>query len=601
MPPSLRAGAGPFYSQRLDWSPCQESFLCAEADGPLDYRHPGGPPSTWPCSGAGRGPAAPHRVAGREPRWSWVPGTSSRRGGQADRWCAPARAVRHRRPRPARDRRSDPVDCLSDAEFDDYVAATDPDTLPRACLPGLAHGVRRGLRRAVRRAGRPRLDGRGGPGPRRAAGGTGGVEADLPRRVVRHPAGRDVRRAVPGPGRAAGPRRRRGPVRDHREMALDQARGFETALRAYVQNCVDSTDSCFLGSPWTRGWAGSSGSSTRSTHVRCRRRRTRPRGGQRLLRDRPPALQPGLLDRAQPGPAERFDGDGTTLLRLSDAYTLAHGGRRVRRQPARGVLRRQLPRRPVGDRAVGGGRAARRRSSRRPHLRPVVRLGLTSCLGFEARAAERLGEVRAAGAPPIVVIGTTRDPATPMKWAEALADQLESGVLIRRDGDGHTGYHAGNAASTRRSRTTSSTAPSPPTACPADLSLVHASARGGQARRSPGCAGWRARSSAGPRGTGWRRRGARSPACRTARSHRHPAGVRGQAGQQLLGRAARDDGVGQPHADQLDRSLDVLDLDPRLGLRPVSCSIWRSTVRVESVARQVVSGITSDAWASRCG
>ena len=70
--------------------------------------------------------------------------------------------------------------------------------------------------------------------------------------------------------------------------------------------------------------------------------------------------------------------------------------------------------------------------------------GLTSCLGFEARAAERLGEVRAPGAPPIVVIGTTRDPATPMKWAEALADQLESGVLIRRDGDGHTGYHTGN-------------------------------------------------------------------------------------------------------------------------------------------------------------
>ena len=31
-----------------------------------------------------------------------------------------------------------------------------------------------------------------------------------------------------------------------------------------------------------------------------------------------------------------------------------------------------------------------------------------------------------------------------MKWAEALADQLESGVLVRRDGDGHTGYNAGN-------------------------------------------------------------------------------------------------------------------------------------------------------------
>jgi hypothetical protein len=44
-----------------------------------------------------------------------------------------------------------------------------------------------------------------------------------------------------------------------------------------------------------------------------------------------------------------------------------------------------------------------------------------------------------------VVVGTTRDPATPYAWSEALADQLESGVLVSRDGDGHTGYHAGNA------------------------------------------------------------------------------------------------------------------------------------------------------------
>ena len=42
------------------------------------------------------------------------------------------------------------------------------------------------------------------------------------------------------------------------------------------------------------------------------------------------------------------------------------------------------------------------------------------------------------------MVGTTRDPATPLKWAEALADQLESGVLLRRDGDGHTAYNSGN-------------------------------------------------------------------------------------------------------------------------------------------------------------
>ncbi|MGQ0465307.1 MAG: alpha/beta hydrolase [Sporichthyaceae bacterium] len=54
------------------------------------------------------------------------------------------------------------------------------------------------------------------------------------------------------------------------------------------------------------------------------------------------------------------------------------------------------------------------------------------------------GPVRAAGAAPILVVGTTHDPATPYGWAVALASQLDSGVLLTRAGDGHTGYGRGN-------------------------------------------------------------------------------------------------------------------------------------------------------------
>ncbi len=46
----------------------------------------------------------------------------------------------------------------------------------------------------------------------------------------------------------------------------------------------------------------------------------------------------------------------------------------------------------------------------------------------------------APGAAPIVVIGTTGDPATPYEWAPALAEQLESAVLVSWDGQGHTAY-----------------------------------------------------------------------------------------------------------------------------------------------------------------
>ncbi|MFJ6678769.1 alpha/beta hydrolase [Microbacterium sp. NPDC091382] len=54
-------------------------------------------------------------------------------------------------------------------------------------------------------------------------------------------------------------------------------------------------------------------------------------------------------------------------------------------------------------------------------------------------------EIHADGAAPILVIGTTNDPATPYEWSAALAEQLSSGILLTRVGEGHTGFNKGNA------------------------------------------------------------------------------------------------------------------------------------------------------------
>ncbi|WP_307470704.1 alpha/beta hydrolase [Microbacterium sp. SORGH_AS_0505] len=54
-------------------------------------------------------------------------------------------------------------------------------------------------------------------------------------------------------------------------------------------------------------------------------------------------------------------------------------------------------------------------------------------------------EIHAEGAAPILVIGTTNDPATPYEWSAALAKQLSSGILLTRVGEGHTGFNKGNA------------------------------------------------------------------------------------------------------------------------------------------------------------
>jgi pimeloyl-ACP methyl ester carboxylesterase len=46
--------------------------------------------------------------------------------------------------------------------------------------------------------------------------------------------------------------------------------------------------------------------------------------------------------------------------------------------------------------------------------------------------------VSAPGAPPILVLSATGDPATPHQWGVAVANQLSSGVLVTRVGGGHT-------------------------------------------------------------------------------------------------------------------------------------------------------------------
>lgn len=69
---------------------------------------------------------------------------------------------------------------------------------------------------------------------------------------------------------------------------------------------------------------------------------------------------------------------------------------------------------------------------------------LSTCSAWPIRSHAKPRALHAKGAPPILVMGTTRDPATPLAWAEALAKELDSGVLVVRNGDGHTGYNQGN-------------------------------------------------------------------------------------------------------------------------------------------------------------
>ena len=74
-----------------------------------------------------------------------------------------------------------------------------------------------------------------------------------------------------------------------------------------------------------------------------------------------------------------------------------------------------------------------------PLFGPVIAWTGLQC-SYWPVAADPIPVAVATEAPPIVVIGTTRDPATPFVWAERMAATLASGVLLVRDGDGHGAY-----------------------------------------------------------------------------------------------------------------------------------------------------------------
>lgn len=68
---------------------------------------------------------------------------------------------------------------------------------------------------------------------------------------------------------------------------------------------------------------------------------------------------------------------------------------------------------------------------------PVVGLG---CFGWPDPIEPLPTEFDAAGSPPIVVVGTTGDPATPYRWSVELADELDAAVLVTYEGVVHTAF-----------------------------------------------------------------------------------------------------------------------------------------------------------------
>jgi pimeloyl-ACP methyl ester carboxylesterase len=132
-----------------------------------------------------------------------------------------------------------------------------------------------------------------------------------------------------------------------------------------------------------------------------------------------------------------FDGDAAGLLELADASA------RRDRDGNYGQLNYAFPAIRCLDSQDDSVRAAEKRLAAESKSAPILgRLNGPDlvCPLWPVKPAPKQPAIDAAGAPPILVIGTTGDPATPYEYAKSMAEELSSGVLVTYNGEGHLAY-----------------------------------------------------------------------------------------------------------------------------------------------------------------
>ncbi|MFE6049493.1 alpha/beta hydrolase [Kitasatospora sp. NPDC056446] len=478
LPAAVPAALAPYYAQRPVWRPCDGAFECTTFRVPLDYDHPADgeltlaaarapaePATAGSGSGSGAGAAASGAATAgagagagsQDPRLGSLLLNPGGPGGSAIEYLESAartydHGVRARYDLVGLDPRgvgrSSPVTCLSGDRMDAFTAVD------------LTPGDQRGIDALVA------ADKEFAEGCRRRAGAALGhlstVEAARDMDVLRALLGDERLNFV---GKSYGtflgatyaglfPSRVGRLVLDGAmDPALDsmagnrtQAGGFETAWAAFAKDCVKRED-CPLGR--TEQQAGEQLTALFAT-VRGTSLPTTD-NGRRLTESQAttgvieamyadflwPKLRTALTDARA--------GDGTGLLKLSDAYygREADGSYPNLMFANTAVNCLDLPAPFRGPEDVQ--RAVPDFEQASPHFgRDMAWMALT-CAYWPVRATGAAHTIRAAGAAPIVVVGTTRDPATPYAWAQSLAGQLESGRLLTFDGDGHTAYGRHNA------------------------------------------------------------------------------------------------------------------------------------------------------------
>lgn len=233
------------------------------------------------------------------------------------------------------------------------------------------------------------------------------------------------------------------PATTSAQMGIAQAKGFDKALDAFAEDCAQR--SCKLGSSKNEVLAKV------DQLIKNSDEHPLPGDGQRQVTQALVVL--GLVyplylkefwPRLEDAVADGLAGNGARLLALADEYTdRKQSGYADNSNEAQIAV--NCSDRPDFTSIAQIQAKAPEFKAASPRFGEFMAWSSAACVNWPVKPTSKPHPIKAAGAKPIMVLGTTRDPATPYEWAVGLAHELESGVLVTRDGDGHTAYLSGNA------------------------------------------------------------------------------------------------------------------------------------------------------------
>lgn len=228
------------------------------------------------------------------------------------------------------------------------------------------------------------------------------------------------------------------------EVGTTQAAGFESALRAYLEDCLDSQNCPF------NGTVDEALADFRALLASISRTPLKNSDGRVLTVD---TMVTGTITAMYSQQSWRYltqgltaalQGDASVMMALADQYNGRDGDASYADNSAEAFRAYNCMDYPVEDDPSAEDAAMKVIEKTAPTFAPYWQAP-DACEVWPYPPVGVRESITAPGSGPIVVVGTTNDPATPYAWSQSLAKQLDNGVLVTRVGEGHTGYNKGNS------------------------------------------------------------------------------------------------------------------------------------------------------------